>query len=199
MNNENLLILDIDETLIHSSEKELSIPYDFYILNTYYVYKRPFLIEFLDWAFSKFQIGIWSAAGEIYVKHILSLILNDNQIPKFIYHSKNCTRKFDIDPYNGEYPCIYDAKRIQKLKKRYNLSRILVLDDNIKAHCHNYGNLVHIKEFNPSKEDDALIMIQPYIEAWFKEKDVRTIEKRFWSTSGELGRSEALFLPSTTQ
>ena len=41
-----LLILDVDETLIHATEKELNQKVDFKIFD-YNIYKRPFLDEFL--------------------------------------------------------------------------------------------------------------------------------------------------------
>lgn len=39
--NSNLLILDLDETLIHSIETKLDVEPDFYF-EPYYVYKRPY-------------------------------------------------------------------------------------------------------------------------------------------------------------
>ncbi len=56
-----LLILDVDETLIHATDKELNQKVDFKIFD-YYVYKRPFLDEFLEEVKTDFQMAIWSSA-----------------------------------------------------------------------------------------------------------------------------------------
>ena len=42
-----LLILDVDETLVFATEKELSRKADFIVFD-YHVYKRPYLNQFLE-------------------------------------------------------------------------------------------------------------------------------------------------------
>ena len=49
--NRPLLILDLDETLIHASAQELETPAHFRV-SKYWVYRRPHLDVFLDYCFS---------------------------------------------------------------------------------------------------------------------------------------------------
>ncbi len=55
-----LLILDLDETLIHSSSKELGRQCDFRVFD-FHVYKRPHLEHFLQEAFSNFSSNLSGA------------------------------------------------------------------------------------------------------------------------------------------
>lgn len=178
---DNLLILDIDETLVRSSEHLINgLSCDYELLD-YIGYKRPHLNEFLIWAFANFKIGIWSAGGERYVNHILEKILSEDQHPVFVYNRNHCTREFSIDPFDGEYPHEITTKKLNKLRKKFNLAKTLFLDDNSQVHKHNYGNHIHIREFHPGVEDTELLRVQPFIKEWFKAEDVRKIEKRGWS------------------
>lgn len=61
-----LLILDLDETLIHSSSKELGRPCDFRVFD-FHVYKRPYLDKFLTEVFSYYKVAIWSTGSDDYV------------------------------------------------------------------------------------------------------------------------------------
>jgi hypothetical protein len=184
---ENLLILDIDDTLTHtydSSDRfaiKPKLKHDFVTSNGYKVYKRPYLDQFLNWAFLNFRVGIWSAAGKDYVAEVLKNILKSNHKLQLIRTHEDCTRKYLSTPENRESPKFIEIKRIQKLAKSYNLAKILVLDDRADVHCQNWGNLVKIKPFNPDVEDNELLKVQPFIEEWFKAEDVRKIEKRGWS------------------
>ena len=186
-NTENLLILDIDDTLTHTfdpSDRFTTKPnskHDFVTSNDYLVYKRPYLDQFLNWAFSNFRVGIWSAAGKDYIAEVLKNILKSNHKLQLIRTHEDCTRKYLENPDNRESSGYIEIKRIQKLAKNYNLAKILVLDDRADVHCQNWGNLVKIKPFHPDVEDNELLKVQPFIEKWFAEYDVRKIEKRGWS------------------
>lgn len=66
---EKLLILDLDETLIYASKETLQHPPHFEF-DKYFVYKRPYVDEFLVNASNHFHLAIWSSAGDDYVKLI---------------------------------------------------------------------------------------------------------------------------------
>src|SRR5690349_19280321 len=57
-----LLILDLDETLIRSADRVLATPRDICV-EPYFVYRRPFLSEFLDAVSAWFTLAVWSLAG----------------------------------------------------------------------------------------------------------------------------------------
>lgn len=60
---DKLLILDLDETLIHATAEKLSIQEDF-LFDKYFVYKRPHLDWFLSEISKHFKVGIWSSASD---------------------------------------------------------------------------------------------------------------------------------------
>lgn len=64
-----LLVLDLDETLIHSSETPLHRAPNFRV-GPYYVYQRPDLQEFLATAAVHYRLAIWSAGSDDYVAAI---------------------------------------------------------------------------------------------------------------------------------
>jgi len=64
--NKPLLILDLDETLIHATTEKLSTDSDFTYAD-YYIYRRPYLHLFLIDMSLYFQLAIWSSADDQYV------------------------------------------------------------------------------------------------------------------------------------
>ena len=62
-----LVVLDLDETLIHATKNELGRKADFQIFD-YHVYKRPYLNEFLTEINEHFLLAVWSSASDDYVE-----------------------------------------------------------------------------------------------------------------------------------
>lgn len=58
-----LLVLDLDETLVFSTEQELHRSADLRV-SGYHVYKRPYLDAFLDYAFANFGVGGLDVIGQ---------------------------------------------------------------------------------------------------------------------------------------
>jgi RNA polymerase II subunit A small phosphatase-like protein len=180
-----LLILDIDETLIHAEsfpkEFEDKIKFDFKFKENekslYYVIKRPYLNEFLNYVFENFEVAIWTAAGYEYAEEILKGIGIDKKNLTFFYTQENCTIKLDYE--SSQY---YGVKNLNKLKKKgYDLDKILIVDDISKTAINNYGNLIKIKQFKDDSDDIELLKLISYLEKIKNEPNYRSIEKRGWS------------------
>ncbi|MFN3847493.1 MAG: NIF family HAD-type phosphatase [Paracoccaceae bacterium] len=71
-----LLVLDLDETLIHSSELLLHQDPDFTGFD-YFVYRRPYLTQFLHFCDNHFSVAVWSSASDDYVLAITQKIFPD--------------------------------------------------------------------------------------------------------------------------
>jgi TFIIF-interacting CTD phosphatase-like protein len=172
--NKILLILDLDETLIHAREEPLNQTHSFKY-EQYYVYVRPYLSEFLNSVRSDFQLAIWSSADDMYVENIIRRI----KIPKiefdFIWGKSKCTlrRNFEIDQYVHE-------KQLKKLKKRYSIDRILVVDDSPEKLVSNYGNAIYIQPFEGDQSDDELLALSSFLHQIKEISNVRKTEKRGW-------------------
>jgi len=170
-----LIILDLDETLIHASLTELDALYSFKV-DEYFIYIRPLLHTFLTNLSHHFAIGIWSSASDEYVQEITRQILPDTLEPILIWGRSKCTVKRDVnyDTYNFE-------KRLDKLKKKgYSLEQILIIDDSPSKSRTNYGNAIYIKEFLGDMNDQELQFLYEYLLTFKKVTNVRVIEKRGW-------------------
>jgi RNA polymerase II subunit A small phosphatase-like protein len=171
----NLIIFDLDETLIHASGTVLDYPPHF-TFDEYFVYERPLLRSFLTDIASHFQIGIWSSAGDIYVQEIVRKILPETIEPVIVWASSKCSLRRDAlyDTY------VYE-KRLDKLKKKgFRLEQILIIDDSPEKARANYGNAIFIKEFTGDPNDCELRYLYDYLLTLKTVENVRTIEKRGW-------------------
>lgn len=72
---QKLLVLDLDETLIYATEERLEAEPDFAV-GQYYVYKRPFLKEFLEFCFDNFEVAIWTSSTRNYAEGIVKNIVD---------------------------------------------------------------------------------------------------------------------------
>lgn len=170
-----LLVLDLDETLIHSSEKLLNIKNDFKF-EQYFVYNRPFLNEFLTDISSHYRIAIWSSGDDDYVNEIVSAITPNNVQFEFVWGRSKCTIKRDFDYENYDF-----EKRLDKLKKKgYSLEKILIVDDSPEKTRNNYGNAIYIKEYCGDNTDQELKFLYNYLIQIKDTLNVRTLEKRGW-------------------
>lgn len=180
-----LLILNLDETLIHASSEKLNTEPDFTCFN-YFVYKRPFLKEFLNDVNLYFELAVWSSADDDYVQVVV-----DNIFPKgiklsFVWGRSKCTPKvnLNIDEY-GYYDFNNLAhmnyiKRLRKLKKLgFTMERMLIVDDTPHKCSENYGNAIYPDVFEGNLSDDELPLLQEYLKSLKDLNNVRYLEKRF--------------------
>ena len=182
-----LLILDIDQTLINTERFPTDYlsegSYDFKFKSSdedyeYFVIKRPYLNEFLDWSFDNFKVAIWTAAGDKYATHILANIGIDPRTLEFFHTQEHCTLKMDYESGSA-----YGLKNLSKIRKKYDLDNVLIVDDIHLTAANNYGNLVHIKPFITDKKDTELLKLKLYLEKIKDAKNFRSIEKRGWDNS----------------
>jgi TFIIF-interacting CTD phosphatase-like protein len=86
---DKLLILDIDETLVHSSILE-SDEYDFMVLDKYYTIKRPYVDDFLKYAFNNFTVGVFTTSTEDYATEIMKNLNVDLDKLLFLWDREKC-------------------------------------------------------------------------------------------------------------
>ena len=172
---DKLLILDLDETLIHATRDKLDIQEDFQF-DQYFVHKRPYLDEFLIKISNHFKVGIWSSATDTYVSEIVKQIKPDSVEFEIIWGRSKCSLKRDytFDTVNFE-------KRLDKLKKKgFRLEQIIIVDDSPEKSRTNYGNAVYIKEYTGDKTDEELKHLHDYLITLKNAENIRAIEKRGW-------------------
>lgn len=169
-----LLVLDLDETLIHAREEPLDRAPDFEF-GTYFIYRRPHLDEFLAYALKTFDVGVWTSSGSAYAHHLTRQVVDPAAL-RFVWASRRCTLRRDFS--TGDY---HPLKRLAKLKPLgYRLSDIIAVDDTPEKHKDNYGNLVRVSEFTGDPADRELLLLKDYLDRLALEPNIRAVEKRNW-------------------
>jgi TFIIF-interacting CTD phosphatase-like protein len=176
-----LLILDLDETLLFASEEPLNIQEDF-IVGPYQVYLRPHVKRFLRFCFRTFEVAVWTSSTESYAIEIAKLLFPSLSSLSFLWARNRCTRRFNYE--TGESHWVKDLKKVRR--KGYDLNQIIVVDDTASKLERNYGNLVCVREFHGEPDDDELLLLEIYLETLIEEANLRGLEKRNWKARVEL-------------
>lgn len=201
------IVLDLDSTLIHSyndikkleellkninNNKKLSRIFSFKIeegdkKERIWSIKRPYLDEFLVFAFSYFKsVNIWSAGDTTYVLEAVKRIFKGLPQPNIIFTrddvileddflSKPLDRFFSYSSFFSEYA---------------NEKNTLFLDDNDSNFFFNQNNGILIPKFEPNKnekpikflerEDNCLLQLKYWLSLDHVRlcQDVRKLEKK---------------------
>lgn len=181
-----LLVLDLDETLIHCSKK------DFYgsqtVLGGYYMAIRDGLDDFLQRISDHYDLMIWSNGGEDYVNLMVEAIWPSDIPLVAIYSAKQCG--LEIKDGKGE-PMFKEVSKLVKRMPQYTKERVLALDDTPHKHKHNFGNLVRISPFE-GLPDRELELAANYLISISTCENFRGLEKRWWQTQAR----KNLLIPS---
>ena len=98
-----LLILDLDETLIHATEEPLGHDHDFAV-GPYVVYRRPHLAEFLAACSTCFRLAVWSSASDDYVRDVVGRIVPSEIRLAFAWGRSRCVRRLRPRDVRGGLP-----------------------------------------------------------------------------------------------
>lgn len=187
-----LVILDLDETLIHATNNPNRKEWDFELFD-YKIYKRPYLSKFLEELKKDFEVAVWSSASDDYVNEVVKIIFPDDYPLKFVWGRSRATLNInyasidDVGYYN--YFSHYDyVKRLDKVKDKFKISkeRMLIVDDTPRKCKCNYGNAIYPKEYNGEKDDNELLLLSAYLKTLKDVQNVRIVEKRFWKKTKHL-------------
>lgn len=169
-----VLVLDLDETLLHSTI-DPNTPADF----TFGAYKtrlRPHLREFLQAIDPWWHVGIFTAAGHLYAQAMLEGIRAHAPFPLepvFVFDRRRCTPR--QDPDTGETTWLKDLKKVRR--RGFNLERVLVLDDRPAGLARHRGNLLHAPAWEGDPTDTFLLDVLPTLERLSGVENIRTASK----------------------
>ncbi|MEM8667212.1 MAG: HAD family hydrolase [Planctomycetota bacterium] len=177
-----LLVLDVDETLLHASDAPAKQTADFQV-GPYSVWRRPPLQDFLEACAAEFQLAVWSSSTADYLHAVLDQAVLPSAEFVFVWSRERCVRRFD--PEWQEHYFVKDLRKVKRLG--FDLARVLIVDDTPKKLERNYGNAVYVKPYFGGAEDKKLVPLARYLQTLASVSDVRPIEKRGWrhSVSGE--------------
>lgn len=160
------IVLDIDETLIHTKNTSKSLDADlrknsdiYFKINGlyYYVKVRPYATSFLNAVFEKFDhVCIWTAAEKLYAKKIISHLMTPEQYGALLefWSRKNCV----IDK-NRNY-----TKPLSKLFEKHsflNANNTVLVDNNKTITNLNKSMSINVPDFIGNKQDKTLLKLTP--------------------------------------
>ena len=169
--NKKTLVLDIDETLVHSSMSpfpngshltiEMNVSGRKYFA---YVLKRPYLEYFLQEMSSLYEIIVFTASIAEYAEPLLQE-LDRNKIIKYKLNRSHCLF------YQGNY--IKDLRVIKRPMKD-----LIIIDNNPNSYALNQENGIPILSWFDDPNDTELLRLIPLLNYLAKVNDVRPIIKQ---------------------
>lgn len=159
------LVLDLDETLVHSSFR--AVPNPHYIIpvkiedavHHVYVCKRPGVDEFLQRAGRCFEVVIYTASLNKYADPLLDLLDEGNVIKHRLFR-ESCTQ------YQGNY-----VKNLSLLGR--DLSQTIIVDNSHLSYLFHPDNAIGCTSWIDQKDDVELKVIEDFCEAIMDVDDVR--------------------------
>jgi RNA polymerase II subunit A small phosphatase-like protein len=175
MNTRPLLILDLDETLIHANVDLVHDKYS-YKLPFHYVYNRPHLNDFLLQANKHYSLAVWSSATDDYVNDIIKNSFPEEIKLVFAWDRSHCTQRFDEN-----FGSLIYVKNLRKVKQMgFPLERVLIIDDSPEKLKLNYGNVILIKPFEGNLNDSELPKLSRYLDSIADNSNYLQLDKRNW-------------------
>lgn len=172
---DKLLVLDLDETLVHACERPLEREPDFSV-GPYALYRRPHLDAFLNGVLAAFEhVGIWTASTLPYAVPVLDHIIDRSRL-SFVWGRERCTHKYIRE--TDEHVWLKPIRKLRRLG--FRKERVLFVDDSPEKLMQSHSNLVPIRPFVGNQSDAELPLVLAYLHTLGPLTNVRPIEKRWW-------------------
>jgi RNA polymerase II subunit A small phosphatase-like protein len=167
--NRKCLVLDLDETLIHSSFKYIENT-DFVIpveiereIHDIFVIKRPGVDKFLETMGKIYEIVVFTASVSKYADPLLDLL--DNKPDKNVHH-----RLFRENCYN------YDGNFVKNLDTLGRpLKDIIIIDNSPSSYIFHPHHAIPVSSWFSDMLDNELIDMIPFLEDLAKVEDVSMV------------------------
>ncbi|OKL58963.1 hypothetical protein UA08_05517 [Talaromyces atroroseus] len=179
------LVLDLDETLIHSLAKggrmssghmvevKLATPMAAAVGSgeppvahgpqhpiLYYVHKRPHCDEFLRKVCKWYRLVIFTASVQEYADPVIDWLEQERKFFQARYYRQHCTLRNDA--------FIKDLSSVEP-----NLSKVMILDNSPTSYIFHEDNAIPIKGWISDPTDNGLLNLIPMLEALQYVTDVR--------------------------
>ncbi|XP_071941753.1 carboxy-terminal domain RNA polymerase II polypeptide A small phosphatase 1-like isoform X2 [Antedon mediterranea] len=166
----NCIVIDLDETLVHSSFKPVSNA-DFVVpveidgtVHQVYVLKRPYVDEFLQRMGELYECVLFTASLAKYADPVADL-LDKSRIFKSRLFRESCVF------HRGNY--IKDLSRLGR-----NLERIVIVDNSPASYIFHQDNAIPVVSWFDDVSDTELLDIIPLLERISKLDNVYTILRK---------------------
>ena len=172
-----ILVLDLDETLVHSSKekpfpnkKNIVLHFNIkYMMYTIYVILRPFLDIFLKQLSLYYDLYIFTASMSQYAEPLIKII-DKNKVVVQVLNRQDC--KF----IKGVY-----FKDLSIFKKDFK--DIIIIDNNPISYALNKHNGIPITTWIDNPNDKELLKLIPILKFLSKVKDVRPYINKMTDTT----------------
>lgn len=152
------LILDVDETLVHSSfrsqaPKTADLEIDIEVNGqpgVVYVRKRPYLKEFLEFVATRFEVVIFTASLRLYCDPLMDCLDPENRLGRKRLFRDHCT------PKNRAY--IKDLSLLGR-----PLEKIAIIDNSPVAYYFQPRNAIPILSWFDDPKDEELLKLLPLL------------------------------------
>ena len=186
ISNKKTLVLDLDETLVHSNFIPFDCPSDVIIkieldneIHDIHVLVRPFVKEFLEKMAKKYEIVIFTASLSKYADPLLDIIDKQGFCP-FRLFREHCTL------INTSF--VKDLKRLGR-----DLKDIIIVDNSPISFALNPDNGLPILSWFDDRNDRELINLIPVLEFLSEVDDVRDFIKKI-VVNNEISYDNAMYI-----
>jgi len=90
MEDRPLLVLDLDETLVHATEVPLSSE-PHHEVPPYFLYLRPGLATFLQHVSELFRLAVWTSSSPAYAQAVCPKVFSKAEKLEFVWARDRCT------------------------------------------------------------------------------------------------------------
>lgn len=164
------LVLDLDETLVHSSlQEEVTAQPDFVFPVAFngrdhmvQVRKRPHLKEFLERCAELFEVVVFTASQKIYAQQLLDVIDPARRLIRHRIFRDSCVF------VEGNY-----LKDLSALGRE--LAHTLIIDNSVQAFGFQLRNGIPIESWYDDEDDRELLRLLPFLERCAAADDVRPL------------------------
>jgi len=160
------LVLDLDETLVHSSFKPIPNP-DFIVpveiedqVHKVYVAKRPWVDKFMKEMGPYFEVVVFTASLSKYADPVLDL-LDIHKVVRSRLFREACSN------YKGNY-----VKDLNKLGR--DLKNTIIIDNSPSSYLFHPENAVPVESWFDDEADTELDELIPFLKELSKTDNVRT-------------------------
>lgn len=171
-----ILVLDLDETLIHTlftgGQTPTGTTADFIISYTtdnypvtFFVHKRPHVDTFLDVVSQWYELVVYTAGTEMYGSAVADKLDTNRNILKRRYYRQHCT--LNGDTYVKDLSVVHD-----------DMSSIVTVDNSPNVYCRHPDNVIPIKSWFNNPNDTELLNLLPLLNELRFDVDVRVILRR---------------------
>ncbi|PWN37997.1 uncharacterized protein FA14DRAFT_166916 [Meira miltonrushii] len=162
-----VLVLDLDETLIHSTSRIGVRPHQVEVVLDgrsiiYHVYKRPHVDTFLRKVASWYHVVVFTASVQEYADPVIDWLDQGRGLISGRLFRESCTFR------NGSY-----YKNLAFVDS--DLSRVCLVDNSPASYMINQANGIPIEGWTHDPSDEALLDLLPVLDSLRFASDVRHI------------------------